>query len=70
MKEAIERCKNYVGVFCVNGCCPLAILEEYEELRHGNTIKNCNDCFYYGGCNDCALFRTEYCEKTRRGGLK
>ena len=26
-----ERCRNYVGVACVDGSCPSANREEYEE---------------------------------------
>lgn len=56
-----ERCKDYVSVFCRNGCCPLAILKEYEDLRGTDTIKNCGECNYYGGCNDCSLSGTKRC---------
>lgn len=56
-----QRCKSYVGVACVDGTCPVALQEEYEE-RCVPTIKNCRDCFYYKGCEDCALKDTEYCK--------
>lgn len=53
-------CKNYVGVSCVNGICPQAQKEEYEE--HGVFIpKKCKDCWMYKGCEDCALYETKYC---------
>lgn len=61
-----KRCKNYVGVACVDGTCPVAIREECEE-RCIPTANSCRDCFYYKGCEDCALKDTEYCE---RGGTE
>lgn len=54
------RCKNYVGVTCVNGNCPRVNIEEYEE-RYIPLISSCEDCFYYEGCEDCALDGTEHC---------
>ena len=56
----MKRCKNYVGVACVNGSCPKANAEEYVE-RCMDVISNCNECFYYEGCEDCGLADTEYC---------
>lgn len=56
----MKRCKDYVGIACVDGSCPKANAEEYEE-RCMDVVKNCNDCFYYKGCEDCALSETEYC---------
>lgn len=58
----MKRCPNYVGVTCVNGCCPIALAEEYEE-RGMDAVSKCDDCFYYRGCDDCALDGTEYCPK-------
>lgn len=55
-----KRCKSYVGVVCVNGICPVANMDEYEE-RCAPLIKKCSECFYYRGCEDCALADTEYC---------
>ncbi len=57
-----ERCKKYVGVLCVDGSCPVANMEEYVE-RCIDVIRNCDDCFYYKGCDDCALQGTPYCVK-------
>lgn len=48
-----KRCKNYVGVSCIDGTCPIAIREGYEE--RGISITK-----------DCALLGTEYCDKERR----
>lgn len=57
-----KRCSNYVGATCINGTCPMACSEEYAEACM-SVIKNCTDCFYYGGCTDCALSGTAYCTK-------
>lgn len=57
-----KRCKNYVGVACVNGSCPIALREEYEEYGIP-VINNCNECHKYKGCEDCASFNTEYCDQ-------
>lgn len=56
----MKICKRYVGLSCVDGTCPMANEEEYVE-RGIPTIKRCEECFYYQGCDDCALFDTEYC---------
>lgn len=56
-----KRCKNYVGVVCVDGTCPKANIDEYEE-RCIPVIKNCLDCHFYRGCEDCALSGTVYCD--------
>lgn len=56
----MKRCRDYVGVACVDGSCPKANAEEYEESGM-DVISNCNDCFYYKGCEDCAFLDTEYC---------
>ena len=63
------RCKNYVGVACVDGSCPMANMEEYEE-RCMPVVRKCEDCFYYEGCEDCALDGTEYCDKEGKNGSK
>lgn len=39
------RCKAYVGVACVDGTCPIALAEEYEE-RCIPLVKNCRECFF------------------------
>lgn len=58
----MEHCKSYVGVSCVDGTCPIANMEEYEE-RCMDVLKKCKDCWLYKGCEDCALYGTEHCEK-------
>lgn len=55
-----KRCQNYVGVACVDGSCPKAWQEEYEE-RGIPIIRSCRECGYYKGCEDCALEGTEHC---------
>lgn len=57
----MKRCKDYVGLACVDGCCPKANAEEHEE-RCMNVIKKCDDYFCYKGCEDCALADTKYCK--------
>lgn len=44
-------CKNYVGISCIDGSCPCI-----------DTVLHCENCFYYGGCDDCYFFGTVYCE--------
>ena len=57
-----KYCKGYCGVSCVDGSCPIALREEYLE-RGYDLIRNCNECLYYHGCEDCCFFGTEYCTK-------
>ena len=54
-----KRCEAYCGVACVDGSCPIANREEYEE-RGYDVVKTCVDCHYYKGCEDCAC-EGEYC---------
>lgn len=61
-----KKCKNYVGVACVDGSCPKTIKEEYEE--QGSSALNCSQCFFYRGCEDCALAGTEHCNGSFGGG--
>ena len=66
----MRKCKNYVGVTCVNGNCPMANREEYIE-RDIPVIDDCDECFYYKSCEDCALADTEYCDgRAERGAEK
>lgn len=51
-------CKNYVGVSCIDGTCPMADMDNYIP-----TIKECKECYFNKGCVDCALSKTDYCEK-------
>lgn len=56
----MKRCSNYVGVACVDGSCPKANADEYAK-RCMDVISDCEDCFYYKGCMDCALYHTNLC---------
>lgn len=56
------RCKGYLGVSCVNGTCPIALREEYEEYGIP-VVRSCNDCHKYNGCEDCAWEGTKQCVK-------
>lgn len=58
----MKVCSEYVGEACVDGTCPVANMEEYAE-RGMDVVKKCSECFYYKGCEDCALSGTEYCVK-------
>ena len=57
------RCHSYCGVACVDGSCPIANREEYEE-RCIPTIEKCDDCHLYKGCEDCCFENEpQYCPK-------
>lgn len=58
----IKRCGNYVGLACVDGSCPIANADAYAS-RCMDMIIRCEECFYYKGCEDCALDGTAYCDK-------
>lgn len=55
-------CKNYVGLSCVDGSCPIANEDDYFEL-HIPMDKDCKQCYMNKGCEDCALLDTKYCDK-------
>lgn len=55
-------CKHYTGIACIDGNCPKANEAEYRE-RCMPITKNCNECPYYKGCEDCVFFETEICNK-------
>ena len=57
-----KRCEGYCGVTCVDGTCPMANREEYEE-RGYDVVKNCSECHYYQGCEDCCFYETDLCSK-------
>ena len=60
---AIKRCKSYCGVSCIDGSCPRANFEEYAE-RGYDLVHNCNECYLYKGCEDCAFDGSDLCPKT------
>ncbi len=53
------HCVNYVGVTCVNGNCPNALADEVPDCGYQHL--SCDECGYYKGCNDCALYGTDAC---------
>jgi hypothetical protein len=55
----VPKCRNYVGVACVDGSCPMANRDEYAERGYDIT-HNCDECVYHKGCEDCAMDGT-YC---------
>lgn len=55
-------CKNYVGIACVDGSCPVALREEYAECC-GPVLYNCAECWMYRGCEDCAFDGTDMCDR-------
>lgn len=59
----MKVCKDYCGVTCTNGYCPIALRDEYEEYGC-DTISKCEDCPYYKGCEDC-IGKDLGCEKWR-----
>ena len=60
-----SRCKDYVGVTCVNGGCPNAMADEYPE--YGYEHCTCEDCGYYEGCGDCCFAdKPEYCSDSEK----
>lgn len=65
MSKTDKICGNYFGVACVDGRCPIALADEYAEYGM-DVIRECKDCSFYKGCEDCALCGTEYCEKRMR----
>lgn len=48
----MDICDAYFGVACIDGSCPIANADEYNE-RGYDVIYNCNLCWYYKGCEDC-----------------
>lgn len=56
----MEKCEKYVGLACIDGTCPMALSDVFEDMCIP-LVSKCSDCFYYRGCEDCALADTEYC---------
>lgn len=56
----MRRCKDYCGLACIDGTCPIANREEYEEWGIP-VVESCEECHMYKGCKDCCLEGTEYC---------
>ena len=61
MNKKEKRCKNYLGVNCFNGNCPI-------QLYYENSIKferkpTCKKCAYNKGCENCYLQQKRLCVK-------
>ncbi len=56
-----DYCTGYCGVSCVDGSCPKALRDEYEE-RGYDVVRNCEECPRYKGCEDCAFDGTVLCD--------
>lgn len=56
----METCSDYVGATCVNGSCPNALNEDFEDFE---TV-SCEECPYNAGCTDCTLADTDMCVNT------
>ena len=62
-----KRCKEYCGVACVDGRCPIALYNEDSTLFERKP--SCDDCFYHKGCEDCCFNSTDMCDHpTEKGG--
>lgn len=61
----MKYCRGYCGVTCVDGSCPAANREEYEE-RCIPVVRNCRECHMYKGYEDCYFDGTEYCTQEVR----
>lgn len=59
----MERCRDYVGLACVDGSCPMASIDEYEAYC-SPIIDSCEECGLYKGCKDCAIANTEHCKRS------
>lgn len=36
-----------------------------ETAEENAVVRDCRECHYYKGCEDCALCGTEYCDKNK-----
>lgn len=61
MSRNDKICGSYVGVSCVDGSCPIALADEYAVCGM-DVVRECRDCWFNKGCEDCALRGTEYCD--------
>ncbi len=58
----IEICERYCGGYCVDGSCPIANREKYEEYDIP-LISDCKECSLRRGCENCVFFDTDICIK-------
>lgn len=59
---ANKICSNFVCISCVDGSCPIANIDEYQERGYPVVFK-CEDCYIFSrsSCKDCDLFGTDNC---------
>lgn len=58
-------CSQFCTVNCVDGSCPIALIDEYAE-RGMDVIYSCNECIYHTSCDDCDWQNTEMCSENRK----
>ena len=63
--ESMDICGGYVGVSCVDGSCPVANADIYQEYG-ADVIYNCEDCWLRRDCSTCVHNGTEYCVDEER----
>ena len=64
----MEKCEGYCGISCIDGSCPIARADEYAE-RGYDIVDNCDECYRYGGCDDCYFEGTDLCSKLRADNI-
>lgn len=52
----------YVGLRCIDGTCPMAWAEEYEE-RGMDVVRSCRDCPEIPSCASCYFQGDDTCER-------
>lgn len=71
----MKRCSSFCASECVDGRCPNAIFDAYEDkygdpflaFDAGYDYVKCNKCGYNTyKCEDCIFIDTEMCEKNRK----
>lgn len=54
------QCDCYCGVSCVDGSCPIALADIYQEYGM-DVVRSCDGCIFYRGCDDCAFAGSDLC---------
>lgn len=62
-------CKEYVGIACIDGSCPVANNEEYCRMGE-DTVSSCADCWLHRGCEDCMREDCVFCGNTKPSGTR
>ena len=58
-----KTCEGYVAVRCIDGSCPIALRDEYQEYGIP-VVWSCEECVDYdGGCENCIFEGTDVCIK-------